>query len=105
MILEQIMSLDVADEIQIQFLAEFEGFQRQFVALGILGADAQDADARIFAFQNFAGIDAAHHGELREVQRLAFDVRAGIQQHKLVALPGNDGGDAAAVHAGDAARP
>jgi hypothetical protein len=49
MILEQVVALDVADEIQIQFFAELEGFERQFVALGILGADAQDADARIFA--------------------------------------------------------
>jgi len=41
MILEQIMSLDVADEIQIEMLAKFEGFERQFVALAIFRADAQ----------------------------------------------------------------
>ena len=104
-VLEQIVSLDVADEIQIQFLAELEGFERQFVALGILRADAQNADARIFAPQNFARINAAHHGELREVKRLAFDVRAGVEQDKFVSLAGNDRGDAAAIHAGECGRP
>ena len=86
-VLEQIVALDVADEIQVQLFAELEGFERQFVALGILGADAQNADARIFAAQHFARIDAAHHGELREVERLALDVRAGVEQDKFIALP------------------
>ena len=36
------------------------------------------------------------------MKRLAFDVRAGIQQHKFISLTGNDRGDAAAVHAGNA---
>ena len=63
----------------------------------------KNADARIFASQHFARIDAAHHGKLREVQRLAFDVRAGVEQHKLIFLPRNDRGDAAAIHAGNAA--
>ena len=88
MILEQIVALDVADEIQIELFAEPEGFQRQFVALGVLGADAQDAHARILALQNFARINAAHDGKLREVKRLAFDVGAGVQQDKFVVLRG-----------------
>ena len=66
-------------------------------------ADAQNAHARISAPQNFAGIDAAHHRELREVKRLAFDVRAGVEQDKFISLPGNDRGNAAAIHAGNAA--
>ena len=37
--------------------------------------------------QHFAGIDAAHHRELREVKRLALDVRAGVQQDKFISLP------------------
>jgi len=45
-VLEQIMPLDVADEIQVELPAELEGRQGKFVALGILGADAQNADAR-----------------------------------------------------------
>jgi hypothetical protein len=36
------------------------------------------------------------------VQRLAFHVRAGVEQHKFASLPRNDRGDAAAVHAGNA---
>ena len=101
-VLEQVVTLDVADEIQIQLFAELEGFECEFVALGILRADAQDADARVFPSEHFARIDIAHDGELREVERLAFDIGAGVQQDKFIALPWNDGGDAAAVHPGNA---
>jgi hypothetical protein len=86
MILEQVVTLDVADEIQIQLFAEPEGLERQFVALGVLGAVAEDADARIFAFQHFAGIDAAHHGKLGEVMGFAFHVGAGVQQHEFTLM-------------------
>ena len=48
-VLEQIMAFDVADEIQIQLLAELEGFEGEFVAFGFFRADAQNADARVFA--------------------------------------------------------
>jgi len=47
-ILEQIVTLDVADKIQIQLLAELEGFQREFVALGIFRADAPGRRRRGF---------------------------------------------------------
>ena len=35
-IVEQIVAFDVADEIQIELLAEFDGFARQLVAFGFL---------------------------------------------------------------------
>jgi hypothetical protein len=41
-----------------------------------------------FRFKHFARINAAHHGELREVQRLAFDVRAGVEQDKFISCRG-----------------
>src|SRR5665647_60066 len=103
MVFEKVVTFDVADEIQVEFFAKLEGFEREFVALGIFRADAQNADARVFPFQNFARIDIAHHGKLREMDRLALDVRAGIEQHKFIALTRNYGGDAAAIHAGNAA--
>jgi len=44
----------------------------------------------------------ASSNKLGEVQRFAFDVRAGIEQDKFIFLPRNDRGDAAAIHAGNA---
>ena len=38
------------------------------------------------------------------MQGFAFDVRAGVEQHKFIFLPWNDRGNAAAIHAGDAAQ-
>ena len=52
MVLEQIVALDIADEIQIQLLAELEGFQRQFVALGIFRADAQECPRADFCVRS-----------------------------------------------------
>jgi len=45
---EQIMPFDIADEIHVQPLAELEGFERQFIALGIFRADAENAHARLW---------------------------------------------------------
>ena len=98
------MAFDVADEVQVQLLAELEGSQRQFVAFGVFGADAQDADAGLLVAENLAGVDAAHDGKLREVQRLALDVGAGVQQHEFIFRRGDDRGDAAAVNAGNPAQ-
>jgi hypothetical protein len=55
-----------------------------------------------FFLQNFARINAAHHGKLREVQRLALDIRARVEQNKFAALARNDRRDAAAIHTGNA---
>ena len=52
--------------------------------------------------EDFAGIDTAHHRKLREVNRFALHVGAGIQQDEFVFLPRHHRGNAAAVHAGDA---
>ena len=68
------------------------------------GADAQDADARVFAAENFTRINAAHHRVMGQMNRFAFDVRAGIEQDELAFRRGNDGGNAAAIHAGNAAQ-
>ena len=51
-------------------------------------ADAENAHARIFAPQNLARVDAAHDGELRQVNGFALDVGAGIQQDKFISLRG-----------------
>ena len=93
---EQVMAFDVADEIQVQLLAELEGFQGQFIAFGVLGADAEDADAGILVAENLPGVDAAHDGVMRQVQGFALDVGAGIEQHEFIVRRGDDRGNGAA---------
>ncbi len=46
--LKQVVTFDVADEVEVQLAAEPEGGARQVVAFALLGADVQDADARVF---------------------------------------------------------
>ena len=73
MILEKVMSLDVTDEIQVEPPTEFKGFQRQIVALGLLGADAQDTHPRILAANDLTG------NKRSPSQRNAPDAAAWIQ--------------------------
>ena len=65
-------------------LQSFEGFAGQFVAFGFFRADAENADARLLVAENFARVDAAHDGEMRQVERFAIDVGAGIEQDEIV---------------------
>ena len=52
-VFEQVVAFDVSNEIQVEVFAEFEGLEGQSVAFGVLGADAQNANARIFAAEYF----------------------------------------------------
>ena len=72
MVLEQVMSLHVTKEIQVQLTAEFGGVARQVISLKFFFAVAENANARAGMAENFAGINAAHDSELGEMQRLAF---------------------------------
>ncbi len=64
-------------------LAQLSGLLRQFGAFELLAAVAQDADARLFDAENFAGVSRAHDGELKKVQRLALGIRARIEQDEM----------------------
>ena len=77
------MSFDVAQKIQIELPAQFHGLAGEIVSFGLFPAVAQDADARVGIAEDFPRIDAAHDGELRQVQRLALGIGAGIQQQKV----------------------
>ena len=101
---KQIVAFDVADEVQVQQLAELERFERQFVAFGVLGADAQNADPGILVAEDLARVNAAHDGVMGQVQGLALDVGAGIQQDEFMIRRGNDRGNAAPVNAGNPAQ-
>src|SRR6185503_8984341 len=86
--LEQVMALDVADEIQVQLRAEPCGLAREGGAFALFGAVAQDPYARSGMIEQFARIDAAHHGELRQAQRFALGVRAAVQKEAVAHLAG-----------------
>src|SRR6185312_6074276 len=68
-VIEEIESFDVADEIQIQQAAEFYGAAGEVGAFGFLGAIAEDADAGAGYAEEFLGVDVAHDGKLREMER------------------------------------
>src|SRR5262245_21814083 len=62
--LEQIVAFDVADKIEVQLLAQFEGLARQLVPLRVRSADAEDAHAWALVAEDVARVNAAHHGVL-----------------------------------------
>src|SRR5207302_2928521 len=55
-VLEQAVAFDITDEVEVQFLAKFEGLEGQLNAFALFGANTEDADARAFAAQNLARI-------------------------------------------------
>ena len=74
---EQIVAFHVSDEVQVQGPAKLERLKRQFIALGLFRANAQNADPWILVAKDFAGVNAAHHGVMRQVQGFALDISAG----------------------------
>ncbi len=97
-VVEEVVALDISDKIQVGHFAEFAGLLGQFGAFIGFGAVAQDAHAGVLVAENFAGINAAHDGEMEKVNGPAFDAGARIQQHEIVFWPRDDGGDAGPVH-------
>ena len=58
--LEEVVAFDIADEINVEMLAELECLKGQFVAFAFFGAVAEDSDAGIFVSKNLARVDATH---------------------------------------------
>ena len=104
MVVKKIVPFHVANEIQIDPFAKLESFECEFVAFVVFGAVAQNADARFFPTENFAGLDAAHDGEMQKMQRTAFDARAGIQENEFIFRGGDDGDNRWTIHAGQLAQ-
>jgi hypothetical protein len=102
-ILKKVVTLDIADKIEVELLAKLVGFQRQFVALAGLGSDAEYAHTRVLNVKDLPAIGAAHDGELSEVNWAAFDVGAGIQQDKCTLRSGDQRGDGTTIHARNSA--
>ena len=103
-VVKEVVAFDVADEIEVDLLAEFAGFHGQLGAFVGLGAVAQNADAGRLVAENLAGVNAAHDGEFEEVAGAAFDAGAGIKENEFIFRGGNDGGDAGTVQAGQGAQ-
>ena len=97
--MKQVMSLDVADKIQVNHFAEPGRFLGQFGAFVGFRAVAQYADPRIFVAQDFPRVNTPHDGKMQEVSGPAFHAGPGVEQDKLVFRRGNNGGDARPVQA------
>ena len=69
----------------MRFFEQRIGLFAHRVALGILGAIVHKANARLFNTADFLGIKRAEIGELEQVFRRAFGVRARVHQHHLSA--------------------
>ena len=82
-------ALDVAYEVDAPRIArrleQRVGLAAQRVALGVLGAVVDQADARLFQPRHALHIQAAHKGELQQVFRRALGIRARVHQHDLPA--------------------
>src|SRR5262245_10420448 len=80
------------------------GPQRQLIAFGFLGADAEDADPWILVAQNLARIDAAHHRVMREICRRTFEVCSAVEEDKFIIRRRNNGGNTSTIHARNASK-
>ena len=69
-----------------QSLEQGQRLAGKLVALGLLFADGEQADAGLGDFENAAGVHLAHHGELLKILRFAIDVGAYVEQHAWVAF-------------------
>lgn len=98
-IAKEVMAFDIADEVNGSLLAEFIGFEGQFIAFDGLGADAQDADTGLSTTEDLPGVDMAHDGVLEEMHRFTVNVRPGIEQNKVVFRCRDDRGDAGSFDA------
>ena len=64
---EQIVSIDVANEIQVRLLQQPMGFQGQFVAFHVLRAYGEHGHARVLVLQNLLRVQTGHHRVLHQV--------------------------------------
>ena len=96
---EHVVPLDVAHEVDGHVREDLERFLGEFVALDVLAADGDQADARLFDVLEHLRVDFAEDGELREVQRRAVGVRAGVDQDEPAADGRHEGRDGGAVDA------
>ena len=70
MIFEQIVPLDVADEIQVEPFAEFEGFKRQFVAFDVV---------RLFTGRNTGMVRLRYNGLEEQIARIQPETAYGAE--------------------------
>src|SRR5438093_8786475 len=83
------MPLDITNKIKRAFLAELERLACQVSPFHLLGAVAEQPNARPLHAEHFARINISHDRELQQMQRLALRRRAAVDQHKFAAWPRN----------------
>jgi len=103
---EKVAAFDVADEVDVGDGAEEgEAVAGEGVALGVLFADGEEADAWVGDLEDVFGVHLAHDGELDEVVWVAVDVGANVEEQGRDAVDGRqDGGEGGAIDAGEHAQ-
>ena len=100
---EDVVAFDVAAKGDRRIAAEpLEGLLGDAVALEILLADAQQAHRRARLPEDGLGVQAAHQGELLELDFVAVRVRPRVDEQNRTSDGGQDGADGGALDAGDA---
>ena len=80
-VLDQVVRLDVANEMEVERRQLGVGLAGQLVALLNLLADVEEADPRVRHVEDVLGEDRAHRSELDQVLRIRVDVGAHVEQH------------------------
>ena len=98
-ILEEVVALDVAAEVESARPEEFENFFGELAALGIFAADRHQPDGRVFVTKNVARKDGAHNGVLQHVVGACVGVGSGVDENAKVRFGRQKGGNTRAVDA------
>ncbi len=69
------------------------------MALELLAADIEQCDPGRHTAKHGAGKISAHEGKLDKIFRIAFDIGAKVEHHRLAARGRQDGGDGRTVDA------
>src|SRR5205085_2546603 len=97
---ERAERLDVADEVEVERLDLAPCLADLLVPLSLLLAVRQESDARTVELEDGARVRLAEDGELAEVDGLAVDVGAEVEEHELAAVPaGHDRRERGAIDA------
>src|SRR5439155_4689410 len=100
-----VLPLDVADKIELGRLQELVRLLDQGIALGLLLAVAEQADARRRDAANEARVALAHNRELLEVDGATIRVRADVEDEAVTLGGWEDGCQGGPLNAGQATEP
>ena len=102
---EQIARFHAADEVIRRFRHHRERILHQRIALFVLRANVDNADAGLLDAHHAAHVRVAHHAELRQVFRLAVHICAAVNEQEIALAVGHQRGKRRTLHARNAPQP